>query len=110
MMKMLRVWLIVLLCSVLALPLQANTALNTTQDILQQAVSANQALPAPLFIPAETVTNPETIAELENKTAVACYELLLQLYFEGANVKPLFSGTVPAHNSNGLHTILTAGP
>lgn len=109
-MRILRVWLIVLLCSVLAMPLQASTALHTSQDVLHQGVSTTESIPVSLFVQQKDELQPEAILEVDKVSVAVCHTLILQLYFPGTYFTPLPPGGALAQNSNGMHTILIAGP
>jgi hypothetical protein len=109
-MRILRVWLIVLLCSVLAMPLQASTASQETQQVLQQAVSTTASIPVSLFVQEKNELHQEAILALDKASVALCYALALRLYFPGTYLMPQSTGSTPAHTSNGLYTLLTTGP
>lgn len=109
-MKKLRVLVLVLLCTVLAMPLHASAGRSVLQ--VPVLVQNENSSPANILTPATVAADSEAVLQIDNKGLLLplLQQFINQLYFTGTDHETLTDTPCFALRQNGLHTILTAGP
>ena len=110
-MNKLLVLLLLMWCSMLALPLQASPLSDFPQNAEQHNIGSSDNMPLAQLFQESDITEPRALPQLDETLFLPIVQILtkqLQLPFPGK--EPVLTSHFSSKSDNGLHTNFTAGP